>query len=91
MSDDTPTPDLELEARVERALLPYRSYLTDEEYAERRRMLLFLARTHPNLSTWIEDQRPRAVPDQSGTIVKKDTSALERAAARLKTRGGRGT
>lgn len=90
MSDDTPPPDSALEARVDRALLPYRAFLSDEEYAERRRMLLFLAKTHPNLSTWIEDQRPREVPDESGTVVRKDTDALERAAARLKARGGRG-
>ena len=90
MSDDTPRPDPQLEAPVDRALLPYRPYLSAEDYAERRRMLLFLAKTHPNLSRWVEDERPREVPDQSGTVVRKDASALERAAARLKKQGGRG-
>lgn len=69
-------------ARVERALDSVRELLSEEELAEHRRMLLFLARTHPKLSTWTEDTRPRAVPDQSGTVVKKEPGALQAAAAR---------
>ncbi len=74
--------DKELRARVERALDTVRELLSPEELEEHRRMLLFLSRTHPTLSTWIEDMRPRPVPDESGTVEKKDHIALQAAAAR---------
>jgi hypothetical protein len=74
--------DTERRARVERALDTVRDLLSPDEIEEHRRMLLFLARTHPSLSTWIEDIRPRPVPDESGTVEKKDRAALKAAAAR---------
>lgn len=81
--------EAERRARVEKALDTVRDILTPDELEEHRRMLLSLARTHPALSSWIEDQRPRAVPDESGTVQKRDSAALQAAAAR-RTGSGRG-
>ena len=93
---DTEDPDsmeepgeTERRARVEKALDTVRDLLTPEELEEHRRMLLFLARTHPALSSWLDDQRPRATPNESGTVEKRDTAALQAAAAR-RTGSGRG-
>lgn len=83
--------DGDLQERVDRAMTPYRGLLTEEEWQEQRRMLLFLAKTHPRFSDWIERQRPPAAPDQSGFQVKKDATALEAALQKAegKTRRGR--
>jgi hypothetical protein len=75
--DDSEALEDEAEARirerVEKALALSRDFLTPEELEEHRRMLTFLARTNP---AWLEDQRPRAVPDHSGTAQKPGTEAL---------------
>ena len=81
--------DAELRARVERALDLTREFLTPEELDEQRRMLFSLARTSPGLSSWLRDQRPRAVPDESGLVQKKDEEAMRAAAARRAGGGGK--
>lgn len=72
----------ELHERVDRAMGPLRGVPSPEEWDEQRRMLIFLARTHPRLSDWIERGRPRAVPDRSGTVAKQDAVDLEAALRR---------
>jgi hypothetical protein len=82
--------DEALVRRVDRVMARYRAGLTEEEWQEHRRMLLFLAKTHPRFSTWVEDVRPRAAPDGSGVAAKKDPASLEAASqsARGKAMGG---
>lgn len=81
--------DAALRARVLRALDLTRPYLTAEEAEEQEHMLLALARTDPRLSSRIEDARPRAVPDRSDVVPKKDDGALRAALARRAGGGGR--
>jgi len=92
--DDEGELDEEMEAetreRIEKALDTVRDLLTPEELEDHRRMLTFLARTHPALSKWIEDERPRVVPDESGTTQKKDAAALEAAVQRRAARKRQG-
>lgn len=68
--------DTQIGERVEKALDLTRDFLTPEEVEQHRRMLTFLARTHPALSTWLSDQRPRTVPDESGSTEKPGAAAL---------------
>lgn len=76
--------------RVNRVMEVYRPLLTEAEWEARRRFLLFLAKTHPRSSTWIEDRRPRALPDSSGPTVKKDMTALAAAVPPPRRRAGGG-
>lgn len=62
--------DAAIRERVEKALDLTRDFLTPGELEEHRRMLTFLARTTP---ARLEDQRPRVVPDRSGTEIKPGT------------------
>lgn len=87
--DDSPG-DAELRARVEEALDLTRELLSPEDLEEQRRMLFSLARTHPRFSTWLSDQRPRAVPDRSGLVQKKEDAALRASIARRAAGGGKG-
>jgi hypothetical protein len=82
--------DEALVRRVDRVMARYRTGLTEEEWQEHRRMLLFLAKTHPRFSTWVDDIQPREVPDGSGVAAKKGSASLEAAArsARGKAAGG---
>lgn len=83
-------PDEDLVRRVDRAMAPYREGLTEEEWHLYRHFLLFLAETHPRFSTWIEDVRPRDVPDRSGIAAKKDITSLEAAARSEQAKAGGG-
>lgn len=83
--------DEHIRERVEKALDLTRDFLTPEEVEEHRRMLMFLARTHPALSTWLADQRPRTVPDESGSTAKPGAAALMAAMSRRKPGKAGGT
>lgn len=86
--DDTEELEERMQARtrerVEKALDLLRDLSTPEELEEQRRMLTFLART---TAARLEDQRPRVVPDRSGTEIKPGVAALLAAMNDRKARG----
>lgn len=82
-----------LEARIERALAPYKDVLTPEALAEARLLLSVTLTTHPDVAPLMERLRQGAAkkgdaPETSGVVVK-DEPGESRPASRAPGRGGR--
>lgn len=82
-----------LEARVERALAPYKDVLTPEALAEARLLLSVTLTTHPDIAPLMDRLRQGLAkkgdaPETSGVVVKDD-GGESRAAPKAPGRGGR--
>lgn len=82
--------DALLEEHVENALAPYRDLLPPEDLAAFREMLVLFYTEHPAAVEALADARAMPAMESSGTVLRRDETALAEASARRnrRVRGG---